>query len=144
MEKTTLEIILISAGAIATSIITIITLLKLIKKWFNKKINNLRCWLDEPSKTRYEYVTKSLSDLQVQFTDFDFKYCKREILKYLEEKKSGFCHSDAQEQDLFDMYTHYTQNLHKNGYVAREWNDVNCKGGIMTNKYYEEGGVDNE
>ncbi len=91
-----MEKIIIELSTFITAVSVIIVALN---KLFNKKI---------------EPICKSINKL-------DEHHCKDFLVNFLTKKKNGEVISQTETLRAYDVYDHYTNDLHCNSYIHDEW-----------------------
>lgn len=99
MEKITLGEITKWLGFILTFGGSVSALLVGIKNIFNKQL-------------------KPLNDI---IKELDINQCRNYLVDFLADIENGIIKNDGQIKRAYEVYDHYTNDLHKNSYVRDKW-----------------------
>lgn len=111
MDKVTL---IISLASLLSAISAIIAFVKQFKKSVDKIIDN-------KFKQSLEPISEKLSTIEHRTDKIDENQCRNFLVNFLSDIENKVEKDDIQIKRAYEVYEHYTNDLHKNSYIHDKW-----------------------
>lgn len=112
MEK--LSLIVISLATFLNAISVIVTFIMKAKKPIDKVVDNR-------FKESLEPIYSKLSTIEHRTDKIDENQCRNFLVNFLSDIESGLEKDEIQIKRAYEVYEHYTKDLHKNSYIHDKW-----------------------
>jgi hypothetical protein len=66
-------------------------------------------------------ITRALEPLCKRIEKIDENQCKTFLVDFLSDVESGIKKDEVQIKRAYEVYEHYTEDLHKNSYIHDKW-----------------------
>jgi len=113
MENITLGDISATIAFIAAFITSGGVIVGLVAKWATK-------WLLSALKP----IETHMDELEKTITALDATVCKNFLMDYMASVQAGIEYDEASKKHFFDIYDHYTNDLHLNTYVHARYEEL--------------------
>ncbi|MCI8654273.1 MAG: hypothetical protein HFJ48_00105 [Clostridia bacterium] len=112
MEK--ISLIVISLATFLNAISVIITFIAKAKKPIDKIVDNR-------FKEALEPLNSKLSTIEQRTDKIDENQCRNFLVDFLADVEVGIEKDEIQIKRAYEVYEHYTNDLHKNSYIHDKW-----------------------
>lgn len=112
MEK--LSLIVISLATFLNAISVIVAFIMKIKKPVDKVVDN-------KFKQALEPLNRKLEAIERRTDKIDENQCRNFLVDFLADVEAGIEKDEIQIKRAYEVYEHYTKDLHKNSYIHDKW-----------------------
>ena len=106
---------------IVLSISTVLNAVLVIMNFVQKAKKPVDTVVDKKFKEALQPVNDKLGAIERRTDKIDENQCRNFLVEFLADVESGVKKDEVQVKRAYEVYEHYTNDLHKNSYIHDKW-----------------------
>lgn len=113
----TLDVLVKYIIELSTLIGAVSSILAIANKIYKKQLKNIL----DPLKDDIKVIKE---DINNQLIELDVSQCKNYLVRFLKDIEQGNDVDEVEKERAYEVYDHYSKDLHKNSYIHDKWNKL--------------------